>query len=182
MEQPQTDLTGGRAIHQMVVRPGVIENSSEFICFVALNVMLFVVVVDIITRVVFNFSLEISDEIGGYMLVIMTFCSLSICHVSECFHRMELVLGRFSTRGRLTALIVFDLIALSFSITLTWQFIRLVRNSIRLGEDSGTLLMTPLWFPRLALAIGAAAVCYSICRTILARIRMLRGQSGGAAR
>ena len=179
MAQTQTDLpaSGQSTAHQPVVRPRIVEKASEFTCFIALMVMLAVIVTDIITRTVINFSFEISDEIGGYMLVVMMFCSLSICHVNDCFHRVELVLGHLSARGRIVALIAFDLIALWFSIVLTWQFIRLEINSVRSGEDAGTFLMTPLWLPRIALAVGTAALCISLCRTILARARILLGQS-----
>lgn len=178
MEQAQTDAPSGLSTaHQPVVRPKIVEKLSEFLCFIALLVMLVVVVTDIFTRSVLNYSYEISDEIGGYMLVVMMFCSLSICHVNDCFHRVELVLGQLPWRGRLIALIAFDLIALWFAVILTWQFIRLEMNSVRSGEVAGTFLMTPLWFPRIALAVGTAALCVSLCRTILARMRMLRGSS-----
>ena len=38
----------------------------------ALVVMLVLIAVDIVTRWVFNFSFEVSDEVGGYMLVVIT--------------------------------------------------------------------------------------------------------------
>ena len=42
----------------------------------------------------FNFSFEISDELGGYMLVIITFVSLSVCQANDSFHHVELVQSR----------------------------------------------------------------------------------------
>ena len=45
-----------------------------------------------------NFSFEIADELGGYMLVVMTFVSLSVCQVNNAFHRVELIQARLSPR------------------------------------------------------------------------------------
>ncbi|MBI3711129.1 MAG: TRAP transporter small permease [Proteobacteria bacterium] len=183
MERAQAEAaeTGQSTAHQPVVSPNVAERTMEFTCFAALMVMFVLTVIDIVTRAAMNYSLEISDEIGGYMLVVMMFCSLGICHVSDCFHRVELIVGRFSPRNRALALIVYELTALAFSIILTWQFVRLIRNSLRSGEDSGSLLMTPLWLPRLALPIGTAILCLSLLRTISARIRTLPKRSGPGA-
>jgi TRAP-type C4-dicarboxylate transport system permease small subunit len=181
--QAQSAETNRSTAHQPVVGPGVADRIMELACFAALMVMFVVTVTDIVTRTAINYSFEISDEIGGYMLVVMMFCSLSVCHVNDCFHRVELVLGRLSERNRAIALIIFELTALAFAIILTWQFIRLEMNSLRSGEDSGSFLMTPLWLPRISLATGTAALCISLCRTILARIRNLprRSNAGVAA-
>ena len=40
--------------------------------------MLVLIAVDIVTRSLFNFSLEVSDEVGGYMLVAIAFLSLRL--------------------------------------------------------------------------------------------------------
>ena len=58
--------------------------------------MLVVVAVDIVTRSLFNFSFEISDELGGYLLVVIAFVSLPVCQASDSFHRVELVQSRLS--------------------------------------------------------------------------------------
>ena len=42
------------------------------------------------------------------------------------------------------------------------------------GERAPTYLETPLWIPRLAMAIGVAALCFSIVRTFLAHVRRFR--------
>ena len=47
--------------------------------------MLVVIGIDIFTRWLLNFSFEVSDEIGGYMLALITFVSLSVCQVNDSF-------------------------------------------------------------------------------------------------
>src|SRR5215469_5630293 len=78
----------------------IVERICRVACVAALIVMLVVIGVDIVTRSLLNFSFEISDELGGYMLVIMTFVSLSVCQVNDSFHHVELVQARLSARGR----------------------------------------------------------------------------------
>ena len=160
------------------LQPPVGEGPVEFACKIiseaALIIMLMMIGVDILTRYVLNFSFEIADELGGYMLVTMTFVSLSVCQVNGAFHQVELVQARLTPRGRALSAAIFDVLSFGFAAILLWHFIRLEMSSYRFGERAPTLLETPLWIPRLAMAIGAAALCFSIVRTFLAHLRRFR--------
>jgi TRAP-type C4-dicarboxylate transport system permease small subunit len=162
---------------------GIGESAVELLCKwaseAALITMLLVIGADIVTRYLFNFSFEIADEVGAYMLVVMTFVSLSVCQVTNSFHQVELIQARLSPRGRALSAALFDVLALGFSGLLLWQLIRLELASYRFGERAPTYLETPLWLPRLAMAIGVAALCFSICRTFLAHVRKFRLLSAG---
>ena len=79
---------------------GPVEWTCKLASEAALVVMLVLVAVDIVTRWVFNFSFEVSDEVGGYMLVVICFVSLSACHVNGSFHEVEFVQARLTARGR----------------------------------------------------------------------------------
>ena len=100
------------------------EGPVEWTCKLAseaLVVMLVLVAVDIVTRWVFNFSFEVSDEVGGYMLVVICF-SLSACHVNGSFHEVEFVQARLTARGSDPQL-VFGLCRWRPGL-LAWQFAR----------------------------------------------------------
>src|ERR1700691_6718545 len=86
----------------------VVERVCKLACVAALLVMLVVIGVDIFTRSVFNFSFEISDELGGYMLVLITFLSLPVCQINDSFHHVELVQSRLSLFGRAVSRVIFD--------------------------------------------------------------------------
>ena len=45
---------------------------------------------------------------------------------------------------------------------------RLELSSWRFGDVAPTYLATPLWLPRLAMALGMLALCFSLCRTLIA--------------
>jgi len=166
------------------LEPPVGEGPVEFTCKMlseaALITMLLVIGADIFTRYLLNFSFEVADELGGYMLVVMTFVSLSVCQVNGAFHQVELVQARLTPRGRALSAAIFDVLSFGLAAILLWHFIRLELTSYRFGERAPSFLETPLWIPRLAMAIGAAALCFSIVRTFLAHVRRFRTLSAGA--
>lgn len=157
---------------------GVAEGPIEWTCKVAseaaLLIMLALIALDIATRSLLNFSFEISDEVGGYMLVVITFFSLSACQVNGSFHEVELVQAHLSAKGRAISRLVFGLLALAVCALLAWQFVRLEMSSWRFGQVAPSYLATPLWLPQLPMAIGMIALCLSIIRTMIADLRRLR--------
>jgi TRAP-type C4-dicarboxylate transport system permease small subunit len=152
---------------------GVIEKACKLASALALVVLLLAVGVDIVTRWVFNFSFEVSDELGGYMLVAIAFLSLPVSHINGAFHRVEFVQARLSQRAQLLSRFAFDLTTLLFCAVFVWQFISLVRSSWRFGDHAPTFLETPLWIPRSLLVIGMAALCLSLARSLAANLRRL---------
>jgi len=161
-------------LHKSVVPEGPVETVCKWACELALIVMLVIIGTDIFTRWALNFSFEISDEIGGYMLAAITFLSLSVCQVNDSFHHVELIQARLTPRGRALSGLFFDLLTLAFSALLTWHYFKLEFSSWRFGERAPTFLETPLWIPRLVMAIGALALCLAVVRTILLHVRRLR--------
>jgi TRAP-type C4-dicarboxylate transport system permease small subunit len=158
--------------------PTLPEGPVEWTCKVAseaaLVAMLVLIAVDIVTRSVFNFSFEVSDEVGGYMLVVICFLSLSPCHVNGSFHQVELVQAQLSPRARSISQLIFGLLSLSACVLLAWQFIRLELSSWRFGDVTPSYLSTPLWLPRLPMALGMIALGFSLMRTVTAEAKRLR--------
>ena len=156
------------------LRERIVERVCKLACVAALVVMLMVIGVDILTRGLLNFSFEVSDELGGYMLVVISFVSLSVCQVSDSFHHVELVQSRLSPLGRAISHVIFDLLSLAFCVLLLWQLVRFEISSYRFGDRAPTYLATPLWIPRVAMMLGAAALCVSVIRTLAANVARLR--------
>jgi TRAP-type transport system small permease protein len=174
------DNSGARGAPRSGALPeGPVERLCNLACMAALVVMLGAIGTDIVTRSVFNFSFEISDEVGGYMLVVITFVSLPVCQVNDSFHHVEFVQARLSARARAISRVIFDLLSLAFCGILLWQLARFEMSSWRLDDHAPTYLATPLWIPRLAMVVGAAALLFSMVRTLAADFSRLR--SGGAA-
>jgi TRAP-type C4-dicarboxylate transport system permease small subunit len=159
------------------------EGPVEWTCKVAseaaLLVMLVLVALDIVTRSLLNFSFEVSDEVGGYMLVVICFLSLSACHVNGSFHQVEFVQAQLSPRGRSLSQLIFGVLSLAACVLLAWQFIRLEMSSWRFGDVAPTYLATPLWLARLPMALGMMALCFSLLRTIVAEAKRWRRLGAG---
>ena len=160
--------------HARALPEGPVEQLCNLICMAALITMLAVIGLDIATRALLNFSFEISDELGGYMLVVITFVSLPVCQVNDSFHHVEFVQSRLSARGRAISHVIFDILSLAFCAALLWQLGRFELSSWRFDDHAPTYLATPLWLPRLAMVAGAAALVFSGLRTLAADIARLR--------
>jgi TRAP-type C4-dicarboxylate transport system permease small subunit len=156
------------------LKESIVERACKLACVAALITMLIVIGVDILTRSLFNFSFEISDELGGYMLVVITFVSLPVCQINDSFHHVELVQSRLSPFARAVSHIIFDLLSLAFCALLLWQLTRFEISSFRFGDRAPTYLATPLWIPQIAMMLGAAALCFSMARTLAADVARLR--------
>jgi TRAP-type C4-dicarboxylate transport system permease small subunit len=156
------------------LKESIVERACKLACVAALIVTLVVIGVDILTRSLFNFSFEISDELGGYMLVVITFVSLPVCQISGSFHHVELVQSRLSPFARAVSHVIFDLLSLAFCVLLLWQLTRFELSSYRFGDRAPTYLATPLWIPQIAMMLGAAALCFSMVRTLAADVARLR--------
>jgi TRAP-type transport system small permease protein len=165
-------VNGKSGPHAMTqpVGESVLERLCKLVCVVALVVMLAVVGLDIITRSLFNFSFEISDELGGYLLVVITFVSLPVCQVNDSFHHVAFVQTRLSPLGRAISHVIFDTLSLMFCLLLLWQLVRFQISSWRFDDHAPTYLATPLWIPRVAMLIGVAALCVSVLRTLFVDI------------
>ena len=63
--------------------------------------MIVLIGAEAIARNVFATSLQVTDEIGGYLLVAMTFLSMSVAEAHGAFHRVELIQARLGVKARI---------------------------------------------------------------------------------
>src|ERR1700755_2868617 len=134
--------------------PSPIEKGSEALCALFLIAMIVLIGSEAIARNVFATSLQVTDEIGGYLLVAMTFLSMSVAESHCAFHRVELI------HARLISQILFDLMSLGASAIVTWQLTRLALNSWRSEDVAPTPLQTPLWLPQRSISSCMALLCF----------------------
>jgi TRAP-type C4-dicarboxylate transport system permease small subunit len=155
--------------------PSLIEDGSEALCALFLITMIVLIGAEAIARNVFATSLQITDEIGGYLLVALTFLSMSVAESHGAFHRVELFQSRLKKPAQMMTQIAFDIISLGASALVTWQLARVALNSWWAEDVAPTPLQTSLWIPQSAMSIGMALLCFALIRTILAKARRLRG-------
>lgn len=171
------DVSGDPAHRVEVPSAGAsgVDVASEALCSLFLLAMIVMIAAEAIARNVFGTSLQITDEVGGYLLVALTFLSMSVAESHGAFHRVELVQMRLSPAARIISQIIFDLMALAASGLVTWQLVRLVLNSWRTQDVAPTPLATPLWLPQTSMGLGMGLLCLALMRSTIAKVRYLRG-------
>jgi TRAP-type C4-dicarboxylate transport system permease small subunit len=165
------------AVHRIEVPTAgasLIDTGCEAICGLFLLAMIVMIGAEAIARNVFGTSLQVTDEVGGYLLVALTFLSMSVAESHGAFHRVEFVQMRLSPSGRMISQIIFELVSLAATALVTWQLVRLALNSLRTEDVAPTPLATPLWMPQTSMGVGTALLCLALMRTIAAKMRYLR--------
>jgi TRAP-type C4-dicarboxylate transport system permease small subunit len=168
------------AVHRVEVpTPGAgpIDNICETACGLFLLAMIALIGAEAIARNLFGTSLQITDEVGGYLLVAVTFLSMSVAEAHGAFHRVEFVQMRLSRSARVISQIIFDLMSLAASVLVSWQLVRLALNSWHSEDVAPTPLQTPLWLPQVSMGLGMILLCLALLRTIVMKIRLLRGSA-----
>ena len=169
------------------VRESFLDRGCVWLCGAAITVMILLTTGEIIARQVFHVSFGISDEVGGYLVVALTFLSLPACQSNGVFHSAELVQARLGTRSRKLSRIAFDLMALLVAGVLLWQTGRFFLQSLASGERSNTSAANscsgersntewavPLWLPRASMPIGSLVLCITLVGVVRARIKDYR--------
>jgi len=171
------ELSEDGAVHRFTVPTAgasLVDAICEAVCSLFLIAMIVMIGAEAIARNVFGTSLQITDEVGGYLLVALTFLSMSVAESHGGFHRVEFVQMRLSPRLRIVSQIVYELISLAASALVTWQLVRLALNSFHTEDVAPTPLATPLWMPQTSMGVGMALLCLALVRTIIAKVRVLR--------
>src|SRR3954468_22315082 len=126
------DVSPDGAVHRIEVPvsgPSIVDSVSEAVCSLFLMAMIVLIGAEAIARNVFGTSLQVTDEVGGYLLVAMTFLSMSVAEAHGAFHRVELIQDRLGHSTRMISQIVFDVLSLGAAAVVTWQLTRLTLNS-----------------------------------------------------
>ena len=69
----------------------LLERMCQRLCELSLVATVVMIAAEVISRALFQFSFEVSDEIGGYLLVAVSFLSLPVSQVHHGFHHVEFV-------------------------------------------------------------------------------------------
>ncbi|MEY2617964.1 MAG: hypothetical protein RL522_966 [Pseudomonadota bacterium] len=155
-----------------------LESACQRLSQASILILIVVVALDILTRSLLNYSFEVADELGGYLLVCIAFFSLAVCQAHDGFHRVEFVMDRLSPRAREMARMVYDLMALAIALLLAWYLGSFVSASLASGNTAPTRLATPLWIAQIPMVLGLLAYILSIVGSLSRHLASLRSQHG----
>lgn len=132
--------------------------------------------VELVARNVFGISLQVSDELSGYLLVVVTFFCLADSFSSGALMRIEFVYASLSGRARLLADLFFDLAAALSVLACIVYSASLALSSFERQSHAPTLLATPLWLPQAAIPIGLSILLLALVLSIADdAVRLRRG-------
>lgn len=132
---------------------------------------------EMLVRSVFGWSIQFSNEIGGYALVAVTFLSLASGQLLHAYHRVHFVEARLSPSGRAWLRLAFDIAALVVSVVLLAELVRFEWITFKSGDVAATSLMTPQWIPRIVMPIGTLVLAWALLRTVAADWCRIRATS-----
>jgi TRAP-type C4-dicarboxylate transport system permease small subunit len=155
---------------------GLMERACQFICAIAIVVLAAIVLTEIVTRNLFNFSFQISDEVGGYIVVALTFLALPVCQARQAYHHVMFIQARLPRRAREVLNFGFDVLSLVFCAMLIWQLAWQTVQTWETGDIAPTLLATPLWIPQAVMPFGSVILALVLLRGLLRRIQRWRRQ------
>jgi TRAP-type C4-dicarboxylate transport system permease small subunit len=154
----------------------VLFDAARLIAGLALASMVVVITLEIAVRNVLGPSLQISDELGGYLLVAMAFFAISDAYRAQVMMRIEFVYDRFQGRAKACLDLFYDLIALAATLVLVWFSARFAISSWNRGVNASTFLETPQWLPQLPIPIGLTLLALAICLSMAGSVRQLLGR------
>lgn len=160
------------------MRLGLPERICQWLCEVGIVALAIIVLTEIVTRNLFDFSFQISDEVGGYIVVGLTFLALPVCQARQSYHHVMFVQSRLSQRAREWLNLGFDVLSLAFAMMLVWELGWQAFQTWQTGDIAPTELATPLWMPQAIMPLGCVVLCAVLLRGIFIRLRRLRRRDG----
>jgi TRAP-type transport system small permease protein len=155
-------------------REGVVEIVARWAIQLAVLFLVVMMGVEMIARSLFGWSLQVTNELGGYALIVITFLGLAPGQAGHAFHRMHLLDDHLSPTARAALRLAFDVATAAVAILLCVEFTRFTWITWQSGDVAATVLLTKLWIPRLAMPVGALALAATLLRTVVGDWRRLR--------
>ncbi len=134
--------------------------------------------IEMVTRKLFNFSLQGIDEVGGYTLAVTAAIGYSYTLITRGHTRIDFLVGKLPAKARalLNTLAMLTLAAMAvFCILRGWV---VLSESIEFQSHSTTPLQTPMWIPQSIWFVGwvlFAVIC--IYLALHALWLLLRGET-----
>jgi TRAP-type C4-dicarboxylate transport system permease small subunit len=130
--------------------------------------------IEMLVRSAFGWSVQFSNEVGGYALVAITFLSLGSGQLLHAYHRVHFLDSHLGPVGRARMRLVFDLAAFAVAAVLLFEMARFEWITWKSEDVAATSLMTPLWIPRLVMPLGVLVLSWALLRTLAGDWRRLR--------
>lgn len=154
-----------------------VESLSKFIsgdfAGILVFIMMCMIMVEVVTRYVLHFPLTISDELGGYMLVAVTFIGLAFTWKEKGHVRITFIVSRLPDKLQKWLRLISLIIGLILAATLLFASYEFTSYSYSMGIKSFGLRIPMVW-PQLALGIGSLIL---LLQLIVELIKVIHGNN-----
>lgn len=137
-------------------------HGSAWVAGICMIVVLVMVVLTIVSRLL-GFAAPGADSYAGYATAGAGFMALASTLKHGEHIRVTLLLGALKGRAQRVAEVVVLAIASVIAGFLAWYSVRLVWQSLEIGDISMGLDATPMWIPQLFMAAGAIVFFIAFC-------------------
>ena len=131
---------------------------------------------EVLTRYILRSPLSIADEMGGYLLVSITFMGLAYTWKERGHVRVTLLINRLPDRVTQLLRYITLILATVFTIPLIKACYDLISDSLLFESRSGSWLRTPLAYPQTILLIGAIMLFLQLVAEII-KATIAKGKS-----
>ena len=121
---------------------------------------------EIISRKLFNFSIQGVDEYGGYVLAITASLGFGYAAMTRAHTRVDVVLRLLSPHTRGVLHVAAQLILMAVAIAMLWYAYSALSETRLYGSVANSPLETPLWIPQTLWLAGFAL--FALVATLLA--------------
>jgi TRAP-type C4-dicarboxylate transport system permease small subunit len=151
---------------------------ANILGYIAGSLVIFIVLlvlVEVISRYVFNRPLMVADEFGSYLLVAVSYLAAAYCWKEKGHVRITVLVSRLPPRVSSWLRLITMLLALIVAIGLSQSAYSYLRTSFRLGMASGSWLNFPLQGPHMTLMIGFTFLSLLLVVQVTRAINKFRG-------
>src|SRR5690606_9538112 len=111
----------------------------------SLVAMMVLITLEVVCRSFLSFSLTIVDETCGYLVVALLFLGAGYSLREQALLRVEFIINVLPARVRPVVDLLFDVLALGFSLIVLYQLGRVTVSSWERGMVAPTLMETPIY-------------------------------------
>jgi len=143
---------------------------SAAVSCVAVYIMLALLFVEVTMRNLLHRSTLVADEIGAYLLAVVTFMGLAYAFQEGAHIRLTLVISRLPPRAQRLA----DGCALAFSLAVAtvlarWGWCEVI-DAYVYGRVSWSVLRTPQCIPRFFMAFGLTVLALQVLASLVLKL------------
>ena len=156
----------------------IIETITDFLSGKLQGILVFLlmvmVMVEVLARYILQSPLSIADELGGYMLVSITFMGLAYTWKEGGHVRVELLINMLPVKIRAWLRMITLIMAAAFCLPLIIGCYDLLQDSLLFEARSGSWMRTPLVYPQSILLAGSVLLLVQFVAEIIKALRNLK--------